>query len=438
MSFLSSLGNIVSSALPVVASLIPGVGPVASAAIQVGSDMLGKAFGAQSASDATNDARGWQQYMANMQNDFNAQQAQLSRDFNSSEAEKSRDFNAQQAQLSRDFQQNERLDAWQKQIEWNSPANQLKLLKEAGMSPLTYGNVASQTMPGAPSAPSASSTPASVGMASSSTIPSTEIVNPSLVSAQVRNLNAQSQKLESESSSISEKLPYEIESLKASIDLSQTNARVNEANRSYLERMTERIGSDISLTEQEISTSLALQHWYEAQTSGEQQRQSHYEEEFQSALRESFSRYNLNLANASEVSSKIAANYAQAASAYASAQLSRDEHLLNGVQLKLVDKYGDKLVSFAWNDEKLRYDASIIDSSNRRDARNKSTSQNWRYQPWSNPRKYLNFALEGVQAVGSAYGTILGGNVGINNSSSQSISRSSSFTNSNSVVKVIK
>lgn len=68
--------------------------------------------------------------------------AQEDREWNSAEAEKARQFNAEQAELSRDWQTEEReatqdwnLEQWNRENEYNSPAEQLKRAMEAGINP---------------------------------------------------------------------------------------------------------------------------------------------------------------------------------------------------------------------------------------------------------------------------------------------------------------
>lgn len=104
------------------------------------------------------------------QNAFNAQEAQKARDFNSQEASIARDFNSQEAALNRKFQ----AQMYQKSLDWRSPANQLKLMQEAGLNPNNFQNgVVSDS---APSGSVASSPAASSLAASGASTPT--ILNP--------------------------------------------------------------------------------------------------------------------------------------------------------------------------------------------------------------------------------------------------------------------
>lgn len=95
------------------------------------------------------------------QNAFNALEAQKARDFNSQEAAIARDFNSQEAALNRRFQE----QMYQKSLDWRSPANQLKLMQEAGLNPINFQNgVVSDSAPSGNVASSpAASSPAAIG-----------------------------------------------------------------------------------------------------------------------------------------------------------------------------------------------------------------------------------------------------------------------------------
>ena len=134
-----------------------------------------------------------QRYLQEDAQSYNAEQAQISRDFNAEQAQISRDFNAEQAQLQRDWSES----MWMKQNEYNSPANQLKLMQEAGLNPNMFNqNVAGATTPS--SGVSASSSPATSSMASIGAPSVPNLQNPELMMAQSRLLNAQADKAESD------------------------------------------------------------------------------------------------------------------------------------------------------------------------------------------------------------------------------------------------
>lgn len=92
------------------------------------------------------------------------------------EAQKDRDFNAEQAKIARDWQREEReatqafnLDMWNRNNAYNSPAEQLKRMKEAGLNPNALGggaSVPSQTISSNPMSGASASTTASGGVAS--------------------------------------------------------------------------------------------------------------------------------------------------------------------------------------------------------------------------------------------------------------------------------
>lgn len=136
----------------------------------------------------------WQKYMTTYQNDFNANQNQLQRDFNSAEAEKSRQFNSAEAEKSRIWE----LDLWNKQNDYNSPSNQLKLMQEAGLNPMLF-NASDASAGSVGSVGSATSSPASSSVIGSGAVPSPPMLqNPSLIASQIRKNDSESEKNEAD------------------------------------------------------------------------------------------------------------------------------------------------------------------------------------------------------------------------------------------------
>lgn len=148
----------------------------------------------------------------NRANDLNMQENQRNRDFNAQEAEKQRSFEAQQAQLANQFNADEALksfqrssqfqkEMWQKQNEYDSPKAQVQRLVEAGLNPNLFGGDNTSGAFGAASAPSASANmPHGSAATHGSSLPVAPptYTNPLLEAAQIRNLNSQSDKLNSD------------------------------------------------------------------------------------------------------------------------------------------------------------------------------------------------------------------------------------------------
>lgn len=92
--------------------------------------------------------------------------------FGSAQQKRQNKFNAEQAQLNRDFQTSEReatqqwnLEQWQRENEYNSPANQLARMKEAGINPnVAIGQLSNNESGSVRSTPQSGSAASSVGM----------------------------------------------------------------------------------------------------------------------------------------------------------------------------------------------------------------------------------------------------------------------------------
>lgn len=145
------------------------------------------------------DARGWSQYVTGQQNAFNSSEAALARAFNAEEAEKARQFSAEEAEKARNLSRQWQLEDWERENAYNSPANQIKLMQEAGLNPLLFNeSVSNASMPGAMSPSSPSGVATSATPASAAQQGQLAIINPSLQAAQTRLADAQAQKAESD------------------------------------------------------------------------------------------------------------------------------------------------------------------------------------------------------------------------------------------------
>lgn len=145
------------------------------------------------------DARGWSQYVTNQQNAFNSNEAALARAFNAEEAEKARQFSASEAEKARNLSRQWQLEDWERENAYNSPANQIKLMQDAGLNPLLFNeSVSNASMSGAMSPSSPSGVAASASPASAAAQGQLAIINPSLQAAQTRLADAQAQKAESD------------------------------------------------------------------------------------------------------------------------------------------------------------------------------------------------------------------------------------------------
>lgn len=148
----------------------------------------------------------------NRANEMNLQENERNRQFNSREAQLQRDFESQQVQIANQFNADEALkafqrsskfavDMWNKENEYNSPTSQIKRLVDAGVNPNVFGgdNTTGSVASVAQSAPSANlSHGSSASVGGSIPVAPVTYTNPLLESAQIRNINAQSDKLNSD------------------------------------------------------------------------------------------------------------------------------------------------------------------------------------------------------------------------------------------------
>ena len=140
------------------AAITPGVGSLLGT---VGGALVGgvSSFLGQKSANNTNIK------LARENNAFNAAEAEKARNFNSQEAALAREFNAAEAEKQRAYN----TAMYEKSLAWRSPANQIKMMQEAGLNPLNFqqGSVSDS----APTSSAASGPSASGPSASSAGIP---------------------------------------------------------------------------------------------------------------------------------------------------------------------------------------------------------------------------------------------------------------------------
>lgn len=152
-------------------------------------------------------------------------------DFNREEAEKQRSFVVQQTNSANAW--NEKM--WHETNEYNTPENQVQRLQDAGLNPLYYG-LDGQTAGGVSAVQPLSYERASLN---SLVNPMSVGLNALMQMAQVSNIEAQTNKVKSETKSIEAKLPFEVDTLKAQVRQSNLSSDAQEIINKYIDRQQE-------------------------------------------------------------------------------------------------------------------------------------------------------------------------------------------------------
>lgn len=197
-------------------------------------------------------------------NEFNAGEALKNRNFQMDEAEKARLFNSSEAEKARQFQQ----QMYEDEKAYNSPSNQLKMMREAGLNPAGFdGPVASASAPQSPAVGS-SSAHASGSSASSVSPPnltSPSLANPrfdlsnQLIEEEIKNIRQNTEKQAQETLTIKELRAPQIEYQGVLIRQGESAVRLNEAEAEGAKANVQFLASQISLNkkrEDEISASI--------------------------------------------------------------------------------------------------------------------------------------------------------------------------------------
>ena len=280
-------------------------------------------------------------------NQFNHDEAALQRDWSAEQSRLDRDFNAQQSQLQRDFSTAEResQQAWQERMiqqqnEYSSPVNQLKMMREAGISTATFdGAVANGAGPtGVPSGAATQAAqaggPRSGAVASAS--PSIPMQAPEwnmLSVAQAELLRAQADAVRDKNARDNDEHPLKMKLLGQEYQIGDFDlSNLKPAQVAKLEAETQEISTNIDKMVQEIAASKSLASLYDKQGQLVQKEVDSFAEAFAKKMNEADSRIHMN-------ESQARLNAAKMAEAYASVNELRSRANLNG---ELASKYHEE------------------------------------------------------------------------------------------------
>ncbi len=170
----------------------------------------------------------------NMANKTNQGINKSNNEFNAQEAEKARDFNASEAEKNRQFQQ----EMYQKSLDWRSPANQLKLMQEAGLNPINFQN--GTVSDSAPTGSAASGPAASAAGA----IPVQNPFSPAAFS-QITEALSNAKLKEKQGNEIDARTVTENAMRDGKVELQNSSIQLNLANESLTKAQEQKLGKEI-------------------------------------------------------------------------------------------------------------------------------------------------------------------------------------------------
>lgn len=151
------------------------------------------------------------------QNQFNSDEAEKNRQFQSAESDKAAAFNAEQALLSFNRSADFEREMFEREAHYNSPANQLRLMREAGLNPNLFSPSLSSASGGAASSPAATASAPGGSAASSAGIVPMQSPNLDLnfvtslaAGEQLRRLKLENRDLENQIIAKEKPISYEV------------------------------------------------------------------------------------------------------------------------------------------------------------------------------------------------------------------------------------
>lgn len=255
-------------------------------------------------------------------NDMNYKIHQEDNAFNAEQSQLQRNWSANQAVQNRTWQTNERTasEKWQEKMikqqnKYNSPANQLKMLMDAGVSPATFnGNATSASPTGSPTAPSGSMPSASAASAASP-IPmqAPKYEFDPLSFAQARLLDAQAKSINDSNKRENELQGVHVEQEGVRLALmSDELDNMRPAQRRLMEEQGKALAKQVALWNSEILKNEKNAALLDSQGQLVQKQVDSYAEEFAKRMAESDSRIHLNYSNAKAAVARAAESFAAA------------------------------------------------------------------------------------------------------------------------------
>lgn len=349
-------------------------------------------------------------------NQFNHDEAVLNRDFQSKEAFKTRQFNSQEALAADKRARDLTLEMFNKENQYNTPVNQMKRLREAGINPMSYSNIASinnpasATMASSPSA-SAGSSPLGSAASAASPIPMQPVnySNPFMDIAQIRLANANADKAESEAKRSKELLPGEIESQHLNLKLIGADIDLKKSQKNELDKRCELIGSEMLLNEQKVHESWQYQRLMNMQEEQFRIQNKYLEEQIVKNLRKLDDEHRLSDEQIKVCASQITANMAAAYASHQQGSMFHNQALLDGIELKYYDEHGEALLKSRFDAETAKYEA-VVDVSRVESLKGQHEAKKWRKRNlhdsgnWmpSSYQEWLNRGLNDLEMISDA------------------------------------
>lgn len=255
------------------------------------------------------------------------------------------EFNREEAQKSRDWSEK----MWNQENEYNSPSNQLKLLRDAGLSPVNFETSISPA--GSPPSGAQASAPSSIPMQSTNA----GIIDV-LAASQARLANAQADKAESEAERTKTLLPGELDVQGMTLALGREDIQLKQVEREKLKADMRETESNIRNLDERTNNLIKERSLLSLSIDEKKVFLKDFEKRLYNELLLQRSKLRMDDYQCRYISSQIALNASQIEVNNQTASNLYDVHLLNGVELK----YKDKSLKLAFDTQTNEYNLSVI------------------------------------------------------------------------------
>lgn len=338
-------------------------------------------------------------------NQRNAEENEKNRQFSAEQAELDRNFQAEQAQLAFDRSSKFALESWNRENEYNSPKAQVKRLQDAGINPNVYGG---DNTGGSISAVSASVPNGAHGVPPSS-LPNHPLsyANPLMERAQTRLMNAQARSLEHDTDRRDDLHDIDIQTAQSNLRLIGLQGDLTSQQRTNLENDAKLALKRIDEIDANISQSNEYKRYLTLQGDALEEENKRLVERIENELKIQEVRYNVEIANAKEVASRMVANLSQAKLNNQLLNESRErevglsnQNYLDGVKVEVVKDNRKRFINLTYDNE-----VSALQLSTSENVANKEkSSKEYRLNSMRNQVNWLNVGYDAMEMLSNSLG----------------------------------
>lgn len=338
-------------------------------------------------------------------NKRNQEENERNRQFSAEQAQLDRNFQAEQAQLAFDRSSKFAIDSWERENKYNSPKAQIERLRDAGINP----NVFSGDNTGGSISAVSSSVPNGAHGVPPSSLPNHPIsyANPIMEQAQTRLMNAQARSLERDTDRKDDLHDIDVQTAMSNLRLVGLQGDLTAQQKTNLENDAKLALKRIEEIDANIAQSNEYKRYVTLQGDALEQENKYLIERIENELKIQAARYNVEVANAKEVASRMVANLSQANLNNQLSSESRERQIglsnqnyLDGVKVEVVKDNRKRFVNLIYDNET----SALKMSTSENEAQTEKSKKEKRIHGMRNQPNSMNIGFDALEMLSNSLG----------------------------------